>query len=163
MKKMTSMNADKIGIKDRGRLKAGRVRRRHDLRPGSRHRPCHLRAAAPVPDRHQVRHRQRRRDHRQRAAHRRAGRPGDLRPGQESSRSAKGCDQVVGSGVTMASDVISDAPMNLRNNEPTSPSVPLRRRIGHCLEESLGPCFVPSGEGLLIVICPCVVRRVVAP
>ena len=32
VKKMTSMNADKIGIKDRGRLKEGLVRRRHDLR-----------------------------------------------------------------------------------------------------------------------------------
>ena len=34
VKKMTSMNADKIGIKDRGRLKEGLVRRRDDLRSG---------------------------------------------------------------------------------------------------------------------------------
>ena len=51
VKKMTSMNADKIGIKDRGRLKEGAVRRRHDLRPGSRHRSRDVRETAPVPGR----------------------------------------------------------------------------------------------------------------
>ena len=34
VKKMTSMNADKIGIKDRGRLQEGHLGRHHDLRSG---------------------------------------------------------------------------------------------------------------------------------
>ena len=60
-----------------------RVRRRDDLRPGSRHRSRDVRESAPVSGRHQVRHRQRRRDHRQRAAHRRARGAGDLRAGKK--------------------------------------------------------------------------------
>ncbi len=48
VKKMTSMNADKIGIKDRGRLREGDVGRHRDLRPGPRHRPRHVREPSPV-------------------------------------------------------------------------------------------------------------------
>ena len=87
VKKMTSMNADKIGIKDRGRLKDGSCRRRHDLRSRSRHRSGDVRATAPVSGRDQIRHRQRRRDHRQRTAYRRARGARDLRTRQEAVRS----------------------------------------------------------------------------
>ena len=87
VKKMTSMNADKIGIKDRGRLQARAFADVAIFDPGSRRRPRHVRAATPVPHWHQVRHRQRRRHHRQRAPHRRARRAGaTMGPGKRRAQ-----------------------------------------------------------------------------
>ena len=60
VKKMTSMNADKIGIKDRGRLREGLWADITIFDPGTRHRPGDVREPAPVPGGHRLRHRERR-------------------------------------------------------------------------------------------------------
>ena len=48
VRKMTSLNAAKLGITDRGMLKAGNLRRRDDLRPGEDHRQVDLHRSVPL-------------------------------------------------------------------------------------------------------------------
>ena len=88
VKKMTSMNADKIGIKDRGRLQRRPLGRHHDLRSRTRHRPRDVRESAPVPGGHRLRHRERRSHPGARASHGCARRTRDLRTGEEVRQEA---------------------------------------------------------------------------
>ena len=71
VRKMTSLNAAKLGLRDRGLLRAGDVRRRDGLRPGEGDRPLDLHRAVPVQRGDRVRHRQRPGRARPRQAHRR--------------------------------------------------------------------------------------------
>ena len=59
VRKMTSQNAAKLGIFDRGLLRPGNWRRHHAVRSGTRHRPGHLHGAVPVQRRDRIRDRER--------------------------------------------------------------------------------------------------------
>ena len=88
VKKMTSMNADKIGIKDRGRLREGLWADITIFDPATRHRPRDVRESAPVPCGHRLRHRERRSHPGARASHGCARRTRDLRTGEEVRQEA---------------------------------------------------------------------------
>ena len=75
VRKMTSLNAAKLGIARPRPAAAGRLRRRDDLRPGDGDRPRDLHRAVPVQRGDRVRDRQRPGRARPRQAHRRPARP----------------------------------------------------------------------------------------
>ena len=83
IRKLTSLPADDLRIKERGRLAAGLLRRRRGVRSEDDRRSRDLREAAPVRDRREARVRQRRAGAEGRRAHRREARPGRARAGLE--------------------------------------------------------------------------------
>ena len=88
IRKMTSLPAAKLGLRDRGRLRAGRRRRRRGLRPRDRRRHGDLHRAPPVSPRDSLGARQRRAGGRRWPAHRQpsGARAGAMNPARCSRR-----------------------------------------------------------------------------
>ena len=91
IRSMTTLPATVFGLKDRGQLRAGRVRRHPDFRSGEGQRRRHLRETAPALRRLRRHHRQRRAGAAQREVHDRAGR---ARAPARAAIALDSCDEV---------------------------------------------------------------------